>query len=403
MLLTRSAATGLVALLAIGLAGAQATGINGCSVHPYVWADFPSSGFNSSGTFPTLIFDDPNVNASGQGTGSGGYANRHLWYSSNDGGTSDYVTTGPNDFFNMTFSINLTAVNQNSRKEAGVFVHTGSGTNLDCQYIITSNSGNAGEVAAFGGAFPFYSFTNTGSYRYTEGTTVSMGIRYFQDMTDTGHTYHIQYMYDGHLSPSLRLGNNFDITGLPAGTLLGGYLQVPKDPSNSAAPNSAHVVWSNISIASLIQVIAPDSFSLARGNLVSGGLTELANSDDSRFIAKAGTIPFLTDYPVQLIITGTAPSATPTDLKIKVEGQVQFLHIGQTIELFNYVTNAYDTVDFREGTLADQVAEITVATPSNYISGTLQMKARIKYRATGSVPISAWLTRIDQAVWEITP
>lgn len=399
----RSAATGFAALTVVAIAGAQASGINGTSVHPYVWADFPNSGFTYSGTFPSLTFDDPNVNASGQGSGSGGYANRHIWYSSNDGGQTDYMTTGPNDFFNFTFSIKLTAVDQNSRKEAGVFLHTGSGTNLDCQYIITSNSGNAGEIAAFGGAFPFYSFTNSNSLRYTEGQTVQMGIRYFQDPTDTGHTYHFQYMYNGVYSPSMRLGNNFDVSGLPAGTLIGDYLQVPKDPNDPNAPNGGHVDWTNISITPGFQIVYADGYSLPRGNLFSGGLSDLMSSDNSRMVFQAGVIPFLTDYPVQVVLTGTSPTTTPTDLKFKLESQAQFLHIGQTIQLFNFTTNSYDTIDFREDGTTDQVVEIDVPNPQNYIDPrTLQVKAEIKYRATAIPPITAWKVGIDQAIWEIS-
>jgi len=245
----RTLTMALAGLSLIGIAGAQATGINGIVVHPYVFADFPNSGFTSSGTFPNVTFDDPNVDTAGQGTGSGSFANRHIWRTSNDGGTTDYGLTGPNDFFNFTFNLNLTAVDTASRKEAGFIITTGSGTDLDSQFILTSNSGNAGEIAAFGGAFPFYSFTVSNSLRYTEGTTVSMGVSYFQDLTDVGHTYHLQYMYNGTLSPAMRLGNNFDVTGLPTGTTLGAYLQIPKDPNNAANQNGAHAVWSNISVA----------------------------------------------------------------------------------------------------------------------------------------------------------
>jgi len=255
MLNFRITTTSLLGAIVFAVASAQATGANGAVVHPYVFADFPNSGFTSSVNWPTVTFDDPNVNASGQGTGSGGFANRHLWYTSNDGGATDYMTSGANDFFNMTFDINMTATNTSSRKEAGFFIHTGSGTNLDSQFIITSNSGNAGEVAAFGGAFPFWSFTGASGVRYVEGTTVTMGVKYFQDTTDVGHTYHMQYTYKDasgtYTSASQRLGNNFDVTGLPTGTMLGGYLQIPKDPNNPSAANGAHVVWSNIKVAAV--------------------------------------------------------------------------------------------------------------------------------------------------------
>lgn len=248
----RTLTTALAGLSLFAVAGAQVSTINGLTVHPYVFADFANSGFTSGNTSGALNvrFDDPNVNTAGQGAGSGGFANRHIWRTSNNGGASDYQLAGPNDFFNFTWSLNMTAVNTSSRKEAGFIITTGGATQIDGQYIITSNSGaSAGEVAAFGGAFPFYSFTASNASHYTEGTTVTMGIRYFQDLTDVGHTYHMQYMYQGLLSTSQRLGNNFDVAGLTAGTTLGAYLQVPKDATTPANPNGAHAIWTNISVA----------------------------------------------------------------------------------------------------------------------------------------------------------
>lgn len=245
---------GAAAFAVVPLAGAQATGANGFVVHPYVFADFPNSGFNTSGTFPNITFNDPHVDASGQGTGSGSFANRHIWNTSNNGGSTDYGTNSVSDFFNFSFDINLTA-SGGSRKEAGVFIHTGDG--LDSQFIITSNfgapggdGGGAGEVAAFGGAFPFYRFSGTGGIApaYTQGSTVHMGVTYFQDLTDVGHTYHLIYTYDGFNSPSMRLGNNYDVGGLPTGTTLGAYLQIPKNGTDPSVTNGATAVWTNVSV-----------------------------------------------------------------------------------------------------------------------------------------------------------
>ncbi len=238
---------GLIVLSLSGVAAAQITGANGVVVNPYVFADFPNSNFNYSVSYPSVTFNDPDVNASGQGTGSGNFANRHTWWLSTDGGTTAATLSGPNDFFSYSFSISLTA-DGGSRKEAGILLTTGAPSQLDGQFIITSDfGGNGGEVAAFGGAFPFYSFTVSNLSHYNDGDVVTMGLNYKQDTAD--NVYKFQYRYQDQLSPWMALGNGFDSTGLNSGTHVGAYLQIPKNSTDINATNGATAIWNNISVA----------------------------------------------------------------------------------------------------------------------------------------------------------
>lgn len=194
---------------------------------------------------------------------------------------------------------------------------------------------------------------------------------------------------------------------------IAGWLNTDNNPNDDnvgfwAASSNVVPTWTYEIIAdnatAPAQIVHAGSFSMARGNRVSGGLSDLANSDDSRLVAQAGTIPFLSDYPVQIVVIGSSPTATPSRLRLRVEGQVQYQAIGQTIELYNYATNSFDTVDFRQGSLADQIVEVDAATPSQYVDPqTRQVKARLKYKPTQAVPNSSWRIGVDQVLWEITP
>lgn len=194
---------------------------------------------------------------------------------------------------------------------------------------------------------------------------------------------------------------------------IAGWLNTDSNPNNDnvgfwAASSSLMSTWTYEIVANNAtapaQIVHAGSFSMTRGNRVSGGLTDLAFSDDSRLVAQAGTVPFLSDYPVQIVILGASPTATPSRLRFRVEAQVQYQAIGQTIELFNYATNTFDTVDFRQGSLADQTVAVDAATPSQYVDPlTRQVKARLKYKPTQAVPNSSWRIAVDQILWEITP
>ncbi|MCH7903755.1 MAG: FG-GAP repeat protein, partial [Armatimonadetes bacterium] len=128
--------------------------------------------------------------------------------------------------------------------------------------------------------------------------------------------------------------------------------------------------------------IRPDSFSLFRGILTGGGLSDLFASDDSWMTVLPGITLNQSERQVQLIVTGTAPTETPTELKFRVEAHAEINNIGQWIELWNYDTNSYEQVDFMIATLADSIVEVSITTnPERFIeAGTKEMRAKVSYK-----------------------
>lgn len=152
------------------------------------------------------------------------------------------------------------------------------------------------------------------------------------------------------------------------------------------------------------QTVNPDTFTVTRGNVTSGGLSDLLTSDDHYLAVKAGVIPFLTDYPVSINITGTSPVQTPSTLKIQLEAHCQLSIINQTIELYDYTTSSYVQVDLRAATTTDSTVLITASNPARFVqTGTRLVSARLRWRAATPPPLLAWLVSVDQAVWKITP
>lgn len=222
---------GLCGLLAAP-AMAAVTDINSAIIQERFFDDFPTSTLSSTNNFPTLVnFTESNY-------GSGGFANRHNAVYSADSGVTPYTLT-QSDGFDIQFDANLDAGSLSPRKEGGI--RFDSGVTGDGLFILTSD----GEVAAFGGALPFYSF---GTSAYTAGTTATMRIIYRPD-NDTdpldGDASTIEYFFNGVSSGQLDFSNLEN--GWASGTTISNYLQVQPDTGNPG--DFAIASYSNITIA----------------------------------------------------------------------------------------------------------------------------------------------------------
>ncbi|MCH7905774.1 MAG: SBBP repeat-containing protein [Armatimonadetes bacterium] len=151
--------------------------------------------------------------------------------------------------------------------------------------------------------------------------------------------------------------------------------------------------------------VPPDSFFLFRGMLTGGGLNDPFASDDSWMRVRPGITLNQSERQVQLVIEGTAPTETPSELRFRVEAHAEINNIGQWIELWNYDTNSYEQVDFMIATTVDSIVEVSITTnPERFIqAGTKNMKAKVSYKEAGIVLFFPWLISFDQSVWVITP
>lgn len=157
-------------------------------VRPYFFADDPFSDF--SGTFTSggcLILSDTSTDCDSPGCPGGddcqcGWANRHIWFITNDGfgpAVFDPDSTGETLTLEVTLEINPN-MQPDRTIEAGIFVlekpfpRYPRDVNDQCNWwadgvFMVANEaggGSGGEIAAFGGRLPFW---NGGGIRYTGG------------------------------------------------------------------------------------------------------------------------------------------------------------------------------------------------------------------------------------------
>jgi hypothetical protein len=147
--------------------------------------------------------------------------------------------------------------------------------------------------------------------------------------------------------------------------------------------------------------VAPDSFEVTRGTFVSGGVAELANSDDSDLWLRRSTTD--TQSRIEFEVSAVSPVANPSSLAVVLEGSVLARSpVIQTIELFDFNTGSWELVDSREASrMTDSTVEVEVAdNTSRFVEvDTLQMKARIHFQST--TPRQRFASYTDQFAWTL--
>jgi hypothetical protein len=148
--------------------------------------------------------------------------------------------------------------------------------------------------------------------------------------------------------------------------------------------------------------VFPDAFEVTRGVLLVGGLDELLSSDDARLNVGARRPTEIAASSVEIELTGTSPTETPSALAFTVEAASSGDPANQIIELFNYDSTQWERLDVRAATNSDRTVTVNVTTnPGRFVEdGTGEMKARVGFLDLG-VTFPSWDGRYDVTFWTI--
>jgi hypothetical protein len=153
-----------LALVLTPVVAQAAPNINGAKLYPRVFNDCPGSTFLGVNNYPASIFmADYNPNCFG-------FANLHNWRLSDDGGAGAAIFHN-GDAFRYCADLVLSGP---GNAEAGL--------NVAPWWSVSDGRLNVrvpdGEIAAFGGRLPFFSFTGTFGITYIQGTPIRLEIIY---------------------------------------------------------------------------------------------------------------------------------------------------------------------------------------------------------------------------------
>lgn len=218
-------------------------------VNERVFNDFPSSTLvTTTGPGSVQFAEAP--------FGTGGWANRHDVVATGSAGLVDHVFSISDPF---SIEAEVTLATTDASAEAGLRMN--SGVTGDVIFLIKDN----GEIAAFGGGAPFFSFAGAGAVDgYVPGTSIFMKIVY----TPGGALFvpgTVEYIIDrGNGLESSGVMNWDNLEGGPSVHTAGMYTQhIPSAPETTSAVTTT---FNNV-------VITPEPASLGLMGL--GGLAML--------------------------------------------------------------------------------------------------------------------------------
>jgi len=233
----------LVVALGFAVDASASPAVNGALLNLRVFNDDPASIVTSLNNYPSQIWIEDDR------TQTGGWANRHNFRLSEDGGTNEAVFMNA-DAFEFSADVTITGT---ANTEGGLNLSPWWSQDVDGVFMLNAGSG---EIAIFGGRLPFYSFTGNYGLTYTKGTTVNLGMLYVTGALTAAAPARVKYTVktgaNTYSSPWLAFDEGNPGEDPPYGlwgdlndARVGGYIQVP----GGADPNWGRIDFSNMSYA----------------------------------------------------------------------------------------------------------------------------------------------------------
>lgn len=145
-------------------------------------------------------------------------------------------------------------------------------------------------------------------------------------------------------------------------------------------------------------IVIPTTATFNTGT-VSGGVTQLNDSDDLRFVSVVGQ----TIKPITATFVSASPIANPSELNFFLESSCTISGTTQFLEFYNYVTNKWQVMNASLATLSDSriIVKVT-SSPGNFVKpGTLEISARVRWSGSSDMmgPAGTPTYSVDRAVW----
>jgi hypothetical protein len=148
---------------------------------------------------------------------------------------------------------------------------------------------------------------------------------------------------------------------------------------------------------------APASMTLERGILFAGNVASLADSDDSRAQFRPGVTFSTSEAPIRIRLDAVSPIVNPGTMRIVVESQASGAGILQTIEAFDYDTNAWVQIDARNTTAnTDGTVDLPLTNPDRFVDGSGNVSMRLHYKPTAPLFTFPWSSSVDKVGWIVT-
>ncbi len=151
--------------------------------------------------------------------------------------------------------------------------------------------------------------------------------------------------------------------------------------------------------------LTPLEFSMFRGLVTGGGLSDLFASDNAYLTLRPGFVLNVNEAPIQIIVKGQAGSTTAQQFGLLLERRSSVTNISENVQFFDFSTNQWVSMNTSAMPTADNILHVSTTTnPSRFIHPTTrEIRAKLEYRATGVVLTYPWFIFLDRVNWIIVP
>lgn len=148
-------------------------------------------------------------------------------------------------------------------------------------------------------------------------------------------------------------------------------------------------------------VVLPTGFTVTRGLLDTGVLSDLFEEDGSRLACKFDPAADLVGAQIQVEVTGTSPTDSPSALDVVLRASAEYAGVWQTMELWDSVASQWVEVDARFAATSDATVVASAPAPvARFVrTSDREIRARYSWQSLAVDSGAPWKIWIDQAVW----
>lgn len=150
--------------------------------------------------------------------------------------------------------------------------------------------------------------------------------------------------------------------------------------------------------------VYPEAYSVIRGTRTSRDrIQDSYINDDTYLSIRTIASASINVAGAEVEYSGTARSATASSIEVRVENGSSATNVDARIQLFDFQSNSWVTVDTRRATSGDTSYLVAVTNnASRFVGPNSQIRTRVGFLDRGA-PSAAWTGRVDSFSWTVNP
>ncbi len=162
--------------------------------------------------------------------------------------------------------------------------------------------------------------------------------------------------------------------------------------------------WVSFFVSRGIDKVSPNFASLEHGDLVSGRVVDLLESDDRYFSVRS--VGPNQEAPAEIVVPigGNTVFTEFNQLTVVIEAKVNTPNVQQKIELFDFFAGKFELLDCSVSATDDRLQRVTVSkNPTRFVTpGSGSLLARISFDRAGPTILFPWQADIDLLQWQLS-